>query len=72
MNGSDGNTIGQQIAQFFESSGPKDSVFLGRDSINNIAGDTWTGEAALVLREGQQDLKLNAFEGRRRLANWIK
>ena len=62
INGSDGNPIGQQNAQLFESSDPRDSVFLGRDSINNIVDHTWTGEASLVLTEGHQDLILNAFD----------
>ena len=53
-----GNPVGQQDVQFFDSLGPREAVFLGRDSISNIVGDTWTGAASLVLSDAYENLKL--------------
>jgi hypothetical protein len=53
-----GNSIGQPDAQFFASLGPREAIFLNQNSISNIVGATWTGEASLVLTEGHQDLRL--------------
>jgi hypothetical protein len=55
---SDGNPVGQQNVQFFESLGPREAVFLSRDSISNVIGATWTGVASLALSATYENLKL--------------
>ena len=55
---SDGNPIGQQDVQFFESLGPREAVFLSRDSISKVIGATWSGVASLELSATYENLKL--------------
>ena len=53
-----GDPIGEPNAQFFDELGPREAIFLSRDSISNIVGDTWTGAASLVLSDTYENLKL--------------
>ena len=54
----DGNVIGQTDAQFFETLGPREAIFMSRDSISNVVGDTWIGVASLVLSDNYENLQL--------------
>jgi hypothetical protein len=53
-----GEPIGQSNAQFFASLAPREAIFLNRNSISNIVGQAWSGEASLVLTEEHEDLRL--------------
>ena len=53
-----GDPIGEPNAQLFDELGPREAIFLSRDPISAIVGDTWTGAASLVLSDTYENLKL--------------
>ena len=46
-----GDPIGEPNVQLFDELGPREAIFLSRDPISAIVGDTWTGAASLVLSD---------------------
>ena len=53
-----GDTIGEPNVQLLDSLGPREAIFLSRDPLSAIVGDTWTGAASLVLSDTYENLKL--------------
>ena len=53
-----GDTIGEPNVQLLDALGPREAIFLSRDPLSAIVGDTWTGAASLVLSDTYENLKL--------------
>lgn len=53
-----GDPIGEPNVQLFDELGSREAIFLSRDPISAIVGDTWTGVASLVLSDTYENLQL--------------